>query len=137
MKLLRKYLPKHIELKTHEDFGISNNFKEVMAFALLGTGSAVIKSFSPQLGGTLVAHAVVDENTYPPLIFAQAHVQSKGWMEPRYAVGTNSLMIGTTGQALRLEKIKLGLVDTSDRDNWKTVTGEFVINAHINIKRYL
>ena len=36
MKLLRKYLPKHIELKTHEDFGISNNYKEAMAFALLG-----------------------------------------------------------------------------------------------------
>ena len=36
MKFLRSYLPKHIELKTHEDFGISNNFKEVMAFALLG-----------------------------------------------------------------------------------------------------
>jgi anhydro-N-acetylmuramic acid kinase len=29
-------LPRHIELKTHEDFGISNNYKEVMAFALLG-----------------------------------------------------------------------------------------------------
>lgn len=36
MKFLRMYLPKHIELKTHEDYGISNNFKEVMAFALLG-----------------------------------------------------------------------------------------------------
>ena len=36
MKFLRQYLPKRIELKTHEDFGISNNFKEVMAFALLG-----------------------------------------------------------------------------------------------------
>ena len=36
MKLLRKYLPKHIKLKTHEDFGISNNYKEAMAFALLG-----------------------------------------------------------------------------------------------------
>ena len=36
MKFLRQYLPKHINLKTHEDFGISNNFKEVMAFALLG-----------------------------------------------------------------------------------------------------
>jgi len=36
MKFLRSYLPKHIELKTHEDYGISNNFKEVMAFALLG-----------------------------------------------------------------------------------------------------
>ena len=36
MKLLRKYLPENIQLKTHEDFGISNNFKEVMAFALLG-----------------------------------------------------------------------------------------------------
>lgn len=36
MKFLRSYLPKHIALKTHEDFGISNNFKEVMAFALLG-----------------------------------------------------------------------------------------------------
>lgn len=36
MKYLRMYLPKHIGLKTHEDYGISNNFKEVMAFALLG-----------------------------------------------------------------------------------------------------
>jgi anhydro-N-acetylmuramic acid kinase len=36
MKFLRQYLPKRIELKTHEDFGISNNYKEVMAFALLG-----------------------------------------------------------------------------------------------------
>ena len=36
MKFLHSYLPKRIELKTHEDFGISNNFKEVMAFALLG-----------------------------------------------------------------------------------------------------
>ncbi len=36
MKYLRHYLPKHIDLKTHEAYGISNNFKEVMAFALLG-----------------------------------------------------------------------------------------------------
>lgn len=36
MKYLRTYLPKHIELLTHEDYGISNNFKEVMAFAVLG-----------------------------------------------------------------------------------------------------
>lgn len=36
MKYLRSYIPKHIALKTHEDYGISNNFKEVMAFALLG-----------------------------------------------------------------------------------------------------
>jgi len=36
LKLLRTYLPSHIDLKTHEDFGISNNFKEAMAFALLG-----------------------------------------------------------------------------------------------------
>ena len=36
MKFLKNYLPKRIELKTHEDYGISNNFKEVMAFALLG-----------------------------------------------------------------------------------------------------
>ncbi len=35
MKFLRTYLPSHIELKTCEDYGISNNFKEVMAFALL------------------------------------------------------------------------------------------------------
>ena len=33
---LRENLPENIELNTHEDFGISNNFKEVMAFALLG-----------------------------------------------------------------------------------------------------
>ena len=36
MKFLKNYLPKHVLLKTHEDYGISNNFKEVMAFALLG-----------------------------------------------------------------------------------------------------
>lgn len=36
IKFLRSYLPKHIALKTHEDYGISNNYKEVMAFALLG-----------------------------------------------------------------------------------------------------
>ena len=36
MKFLKSYLPKHVVLKTHEDYGISNNFKEVMAFALLG-----------------------------------------------------------------------------------------------------
>lgn len=33
---LRTYLPSYIDLKTCEDYGISNNFKEVMAFALLG-----------------------------------------------------------------------------------------------------
>lgn len=33
-KYLQKYLGK-IPLKTHEDYGISNNYKEVMAFALL------------------------------------------------------------------------------------------------------
>lgn len=36
MKMLRTYLPKHIDLTTCEEYGISNNFKEVMAFALLG-----------------------------------------------------------------------------------------------------
>lgn len=36
MKFLRKYLPSHIDLTTCEDYEISNNFKEVMAFALLG-----------------------------------------------------------------------------------------------------
>ena len=36
MKMSRTYLPKHIDLKTCEHYGISNNFKEVMAFALLG-----------------------------------------------------------------------------------------------------
>ena len=36
MKFLRKYLPSYIALKTCEDYGISNNFKEIMAFALLG-----------------------------------------------------------------------------------------------------
>ena len=36
MKFLRSYLPNRIELKTHEDYGISNNYKEAMAFALLG-----------------------------------------------------------------------------------------------------
>ena len=36
MKYLRSYLPNDIKLKTHEDYGISNNYKEAMAFALLG-----------------------------------------------------------------------------------------------------
>ena len=36
MRMLKDYLPENIELKTHEDFGISNNYKEAMAFALLG-----------------------------------------------------------------------------------------------------
>ena len=36
MKFFRSYLPNRIELKTHEDYGISNNYKEAMAFALLG-----------------------------------------------------------------------------------------------------
>ena len=36
MKFLRNYLPSYIDLKTCEDYGISDNFKEVMAFALLG-----------------------------------------------------------------------------------------------------
>lgn len=36
IKFLREYLPDDIELKTHEDFSISNNYKEAMAFALLG-----------------------------------------------------------------------------------------------------
>ena len=36
MRMIRSYLPKHVELKTCEDYNISNNFKEVMAFALLG-----------------------------------------------------------------------------------------------------
>lgn len=36
MKFLRTYLPDEIKLKTNEDYGISNNFKEVMAFAVLG-----------------------------------------------------------------------------------------------------
>ena len=36
MSMLRTYLPKHIDLTTCEDYGISNNFKEIMAFALLG-----------------------------------------------------------------------------------------------------
>lgn len=36
MLFLRQYLPQNITLKTHEDFNISNNYKEAMAFALLG-----------------------------------------------------------------------------------------------------
>ena len=35
-KMIGDYLPKNILVKTHEDYDISNNFKEVMAFALLG-----------------------------------------------------------------------------------------------------
>ena len=36
MQFLKEYLPKDILLKTHEDFNISNNYKEAMVFALLG-----------------------------------------------------------------------------------------------------
>lgn len=36
IEYLKHYLPKEIQVKTHEDYGISNNYKEVMAFALLG-----------------------------------------------------------------------------------------------------
>lgn len=36
VKFLRLYLPKHVQIKTHQNYGISDNFKEVMAFALLG-----------------------------------------------------------------------------------------------------
>ncbi|MBR2068353.1 MAG: anhydro-N-acetylmuramic acid kinase [Candidatus Gastranaerophilales bacterium] len=36
VKNIRNDLPEKIALKTHEDYGISNNYKEVMAFALLG-----------------------------------------------------------------------------------------------------
>ena len=35
-KMIKEYIPNNISLKTHEDYDISNNFKEVMAFALLG-----------------------------------------------------------------------------------------------------
>lgn len=36
MSMLRTYLPEYIDLTTCEDYGISINYKEVMAFALLG-----------------------------------------------------------------------------------------------------
>ncbi len=36
MSMLRTYLPDYIDLTTCEDYGISINYKEVMAFALLG-----------------------------------------------------------------------------------------------------
>ena len=36
LKFIRKYLPNHIELKTFDDFGISNTFKDAMVTALLG-----------------------------------------------------------------------------------------------------
>ena len=36
MNFLRTYLPNDVKLKTHEDYDISSNYKEVMAFALLG-----------------------------------------------------------------------------------------------------
>ena len=36
LNFLRQYLPQRLEIKTHEDYGISNNYKEAMAFALLG-----------------------------------------------------------------------------------------------------
>ena len=35
-KMIQNYVPKNILVKTHEDYDISNNFKEVIAFALLG-----------------------------------------------------------------------------------------------------
>ena len=36
MNMLKDFLPDCVELKTHDDFNISNNYKEAMAFALLG-----------------------------------------------------------------------------------------------------
>lgn len=49
---LRKFLPKSVKLKSHEDYGISNNFKEVMAFALLGYCSYYgIKNNVPECTG--------------------------------------------------------------------------------------
>lgn len=36
MRMLKACLPEKLKLKTHEDYGISNNYKEAMAFALLG-----------------------------------------------------------------------------------------------------
>ena len=47
MKFIRTYLPKHIDLKTHEDYNISNNFKEVMAFALLDTLYVLFARYCP------------------------------------------------------------------------------------------
>ena len=35
-RMIQNYVSKNILVKTHEDYDISNNFKEVMAFALLG-----------------------------------------------------------------------------------------------------
>ena len=35
-RMIQNYVPENILVKTHEDYDISNNFKEVMAFALLG-----------------------------------------------------------------------------------------------------
>ena len=35
-RMIQNYVHKNILVKTHEDYDISNNFKEVMAFALLG-----------------------------------------------------------------------------------------------------
>jgi len=35
-RYLKQYIGEKVEIKTHEDYGISNNYKEVMAFALLG-----------------------------------------------------------------------------------------------------
>ena len=35
IKLLKEYFGENIKILTHEDFGISNKYKEAMAFALL------------------------------------------------------------------------------------------------------
>lgn len=52
IRFLDAYLPKNIELKTHEYYGISNNFKETMAFALLGYCNYYgIKSNLPECTG--------------------------------------------------------------------------------------
>ena len=65
IKMLRSYLPSEIELKTHEDYGISNNFKEVMAFSLLGYCTFYnIKNNVPSCTGAKKS-VVLGKYTYP------------------------------------------------------------------------
>ena len=65
MDFLRTYLPKSIVLKTHDNYGISSNYKEAMAFALLGYCTYYgIPNNLPQCTGAS-KRVVLGKFTYP------------------------------------------------------------------------
>lgn len=56
---------------------------------------------------TTVTAAVTNKQVFP-YIQGQAHVQNIGWMAPTTGYG---IIIGTTGRALRMECVKLGVTN--------------------------